>query len=112
MGLFGLFGFHREVLFRSKAHVLEHQDIARLCCMHGFLRMPPENAVNVHDRCAKQLFKFFGMGLQGSEILLSRPALVGDDDEARVGKGTYCRQVFAEPFIVQNKVGGGIDGGV
>src|SRR5208283_4352972 len=80
--------------------------------MHGFLRVVPEDTVDVGDRCAEELLKLARMGFKRGKILLSRPALVGDDHDTAVREGAYCRKVFAEPFVIENKVGGGIDGGV
>ena len=52
------------------------------------------------------------MGFQRGKIFFPGPALVGDDHNTAVRKSVDCREVLPEPFVIENKIGGGINGGV
>jgi hypothetical protein len=71
--------------------------------------MTPEDAVRVSDRLSKKVPELLCMGFEGSKIFFPGPALVGDNHNATFRKGTDCRKVFAEAFVIKNKVGGGVN---
>ena len=110
MGLFRILGSERQVLFGIEPDILEHDDIAVLCTGDRIAGMLPENAVHVRDRGAEELLQLPGMLLQGGEVLLARPALVGDDHGPGIRKGMDGGDVFTEPFVVEDVVRRGIDG--
>jgi hypothetical protein len=74
--------------------------------------MMPKYAVNVLDRLSQQLLELFCVSFKRGEIFFSGSALVGDNHNAAVRKCADCRKVLPEAFIIENNVGGGINGGV
>jgi hypothetical protein len=71
--------------------------------------MTTKDAIGVYDRLSEKVFKLLCMGFKSGKIFFAWPALVGDDHNAAFRKGSDCREVFPETFVIKNKVGGGIN---
>ena len=71
--------------------------------------MAAENTVNISHGFAEELFQLLGMGFKGRKVLLSRPALVGDDHHTASGKGIDGGNVLPEPLVIEDVVGGRVD---
>jgi len=80
--------------------------------MHTFPGMTPENAINVLDWFSQKLLELLCVCFQRGEIFFTRSALVGYDNNTAFRKCADCRKVLPEPFIIEDNVGGGIDGRV
>jgi len=107
-----LFRFHRQVLLGIETDILKHQDIAGL---QGSDRLPgimPEYIVDIFDRPFCQLLEFLGVHFERGKIFLPRPALVGDDHQTALPERLNGRDMLPEPLVIEDRVGGGIDGGV
>ena len=74
--------------------------------------MAPEDAVYVEDRFPEEVLQLLRVGFKGGKILLSRAALVGDDNDPALLERVNGRKMFTETLVVKNKVRGRIDRGV
>ncbi len=112
MGLLCFFRFECEVLLGIEPDVLQHHNVTGFHRMHGLAGMAPEDAIDIEDRFAQQLFKFLRVGLERGKVFFPGPALVGDDHDPAFFKGTESREMLPEALVIKNKICCGVDWGV
>ena len=102
-------GVREGFLLRVETGVFEHDDVPD----HRFLDRVesglPEEARHVAHRVSQEDLDPRRVGLQGREVVLPGPRLVGEDDDLRVPQFADRREMLPNPRIVQQLAGGGID---
>jgi len=101
-----------RLLLREEARVLEHQDLAGLHRLDRVDRGPAEQTVDVPHGPPEERGHPLRVGLEGREVVLPGPALVGENREAGVREVPDGRQVLANPGVVQDPPRRGVNRGV
>jgi hypothetical protein len=66
--------------------------------------MTTKDAVGIYDRLSEKVPELLCMGFKSGKIFFAWPALVGDYHNAAFRKGSDCREMLPEAFVIKDKV--------